>query len=399
MSNKVLIISPTPTHPTRAGNRSRILSNAKLFRSYGYDVHFLLAPQEPYDENELQQFWGEKLFVYTSSNKPTISTLSLKVKKKIQILLGNKLGISKFIYNKNIDDYYPSGLDNYLDEHLKEHVYAIVLVEYVVYSKAFLHFGKSVLKIVDTHDKFSNRYLTYLRSGLKPEWYSLYPFDERIGLKRADIVLAIQKKEAVYFKNLCSRKVIVLGHVVDYNCSRNANNKNLLFVASDNIINVQAIETFFNSIFIDLIKELPNVKLLLAGSICSSKTLKIPFEVQSNVVMIGSFNDAKEVYGLASVAINPVQTGTGLKIKIIEALAYGLPVVSFVKSNESLISLNIKKGNKILRLVESDSEFIKAVKESFDIPQMYSNHETEEFIHQYNQLSTNELFEVLKPYV
>ena len=38
---RILIISKCPTHPTNAGNRWWILSQAEMFMSLGHDVYFL----------------------------------------------------------------------------------------------------------------------------------------------------------------------------------------------------------------------------------------------------------------------------------------------------------------------------------------------------------------------
>ena len=66
---KILIVSKCPTHPTDAGNRWWILSQAETFMSMGHEVHFLYIQElpmrkdkAPYIESfqKTKDFWGNK---------------------------------------------------------------------------------------------------------------------------------------------------------------------------------------------------------------------------------------------------------------------------------------------------------------------------------------------------
>lgn len=52
---RILIISKCPTHPTNAGNRWWILSQAEMFKSLGHDVYFLHISEMP--ETKLQSIF------------------------------------------------------------------------------------------------------------------------------------------------------------------------------------------------------------------------------------------------------------------------------------------------------------------------------------------------------
>ena len=45
-SKKILVISPTPTHPQNAGNRIRIYNLVSNLKELGHDVHFLYEGRE-----------------------------------------------------------------------------------------------------------------------------------------------------------------------------------------------------------------------------------------------------------------------------------------------------------------------------------------------------------------
>lgn len=53
---RILIISKCPTHPTNAGNRWWILSQAEMFKSLGHDVYFLHISEMPLRQNSKAYF-------------------------------------------------------------------------------------------------------------------------------------------------------------------------------------------------------------------------------------------------------------------------------------------------------------------------------------------------------
>lgn len=53
---RILIISKCPTHPTDAGNRWWILSQAEMFMSLGHDVYFLYVSEMPLRQNPKAYF-------------------------------------------------------------------------------------------------------------------------------------------------------------------------------------------------------------------------------------------------------------------------------------------------------------------------------------------------------
>jgi glycosyltransferase involved in cell wall biosynthesis len=82
-------------------------------------------------------------------------------------------------------------------------------------------------------------------------------------------------------------------------------------------------------------KRLPNFELVLAGDI-GDRFHGIP-----GVVCLGRVTDLREAYEAGSLALNPVDFGTGFCIKTLEALAYGMPLVSTktgCRGLESLVS-------------------------------------------------------------
>lgn len=96
----------------------------------------------------------------------------------------------------------------------------------------------------------------------------------------------------------------------------------ILFIGSDNPHNRKGIEWFFEKV-VPLSDT--SFRILIVGKI--SKFV----EPRDNVTCLSYAADLGEVYGESRISICPLLGGTGMKIKVVEALSFGLPVVTTSK--------------------------------------------------------------------
>lgn len=338
---KILVVSPTPTHPKNAGNRARINDLLNLIKSLGHDVYFLHIEQEKGDENKMREIWGEH-FISVEYRRDSHRLAVLK--RKYGGYFDQDL---KYIYD--IDEWYDSSLNKVvLDLHAK-HNFDTVIVEYIFISKVFECFDDSVRKIIDTHDVFTNRHRQYLLQNQQPRWFSTSKKGEAKACNRADLVLAIQDKEKEFYSSICKSKVVTVGHLVpvqDTPIINNSSNK-LLFVASNNPVNVQGMKYFLEKIFPEVQKKIPDVEISLVGSVCKD------INDQPGLKKLGFVDDLKKVYDKADIVINPVIINTGLSIKNLEALGSAKPLVTSTVGAEGLES----GVGKAYRIADSPQEF------------------------------------------
>ncbi len=330
---KILWVSPTPTHPTVAGNRVHIRSLASFLRSQGLVLHFLYLAYEDYDVEALKAFWGEELYVVEKAGLFKKEFLPLyyinRIRRRLvhaaryfQRLTG-KIGKQEYQYNTETDDHFPAAVAPFIKKLHQKNRYDIVICEYVFMSKALTLFDKHIFKILDTHDCFTNRFKVYLENNLEPSWVSLYKDQEKKALDRADLVISVQEKEKLYFESISSAKVIQYGYMPDVNrLPDRVFEQKLLYLAADNAINHLTLSYFIENMMPIITQQYPDMKLLVGGSVC--KTFHQP---HLNIEYMGEFKDAADFYSLGDIAINPEPKGTGYKIKTLEALAYGLPLV------------------------------------------------------------------------
>jgi glycosyltransferase involved in cell wall biosynthesis len=357
-SKKILVISPIPSHPQDAGNKARIYNLLLNLREMGHDLYFVHIQQAPGDEVSMQKCWGEKFFYSIpykkpkTANKKHLQRLDQKIIRKVQSFF-----CSNPLYTYSIDDWYDDSINETLINLSKKIEPDIVIVEYVFFSKALECFDDNVVKFIDTHDIFADRYKVYQKKQQSPQWYSTTKKQENKGLNRADIVLAIQEKEAeVLSKRLRNTKVLTVGHFLELHQDHSPKtNNNILFVGSKNPINVHGINYFVQTIFPQIKAQFPDLQLILAGDICDK------VDSFDGCLKLGRVANLKDAYDLVKLVISPVFFGTGLKIKNIEALGYSKALVTTSVGAEGLETA----ANKAFLIANSPTEFVNSITEIF----------------------------------
>lgn len=376
---KILIISPTPTHPQNAGNRSRIFEMCCLLKQANFSVSFLNLKKEEGDDTAMKSFFGDAYYEFDSNSikeKKTIPSVWSKIAHKLRKLIPTPY----YKYNRNVDFYYNNRLDVFLEKNFTKDQFSHVLVEYVVFSKALEYFDAKTIKIIDTHDVLSNRYKVFLEQNVKPQWYSLFPKEEAKGLNRADKIIAIQNIEKEHFKDLTSKEIVVIGHYTKTSKVKSDTDA-LLFIGSNNKINIDGLNHFISKVFPKIVAQYPKIKLIVAGSIKKDIKNIIP---HPNCFFYGAYQDTEEIYSQGSIVIIPILYGTGLKIKTIEALANGKAVVSY---NEGIFGIENDSDKPIYLLAENDADFSQHVLNLIDNDKLKSDLENNAYAY---MLSYNE---------
>lgn len=338
----ILVFSPTPTHPLTAGNRARILTLVDSLMAAGHTVHFAWAALEDGDRGAmLKHFDGA--FTELKYRAPKASLMA-RLKRRVQRQLG-----STWAYVYGVDNWYDSGLTPQLVALHAQHGFDAVFVEYVFMSKALEAFPPGVVKILDTHDRFADRHLHFLHAGKQPEWFSTTPEEECLGLARADVVLAIQDREAVLFAAALQgrARVTTVGHLLDMSQSvLVVDAPRAVFIGSGNSINVDAANAFITSVLPLIRAEIPDFELWLAGDVCLNAL------DATGVHKLGRVNSVVQTYAQAALAVNPVRMGTGLNIKTMECLAMGVPLVATESGSRGLENL---RGRAFLVVQDDDA--------------------------------------------
>lgn len=323
---KICLISPTPTHPTSAGNRARLLNLIEHLK-VTYEVHFIHVLHEPGDERLMRRFWGDKV-MFVKYQNPYYRNVQNNLLRRIKNKLNNT-----FLYTRifppflldarmKIDDWYDEGINSQVIDYVQAQHFDAVIVLYVFMSKIFDYLPPGIVKILDSQDVMSHRHTKLSKSGMKAQWFSTIPREEKKGVSRADIIMAIQEEEKNHFQKISNKQIITVGHPVQLKSNESPElGKRLLFVGSENEINVSGIKRFIEEIFPKLKKIFPEIVLNIAGNVCHK------LGEYDYCVKLGFIENLEEMYNEGDIVIVPIWTGTGLKIKAIEAMGFSKPMV------------------------------------------------------------------------
>ncbi len=222
-----------------------------------------------------------------------------------------------------LDAWYNPGLDQALKDLVRSVTFDAVIVEYVFLSKAFESVS-APLKILDTHDVLSQR-----KAPGRYWWAALPAEEEKRGLDRAGVVVAISPEDAAALASLTQRLVVTVGHLVPvYPPAPGHASRKILFVGSENPLNLEGALFFVRDVLPLVCSALPGVELVVAGRVCNPLAAALGANPPCNITLLGEVADLTPVYQSAAVVVNPVLGGTGLPIKSIAALGYGKPLVA-----------------------------------------------------------------------
>ena len=346
---RILIVSPTPTHPTNAGNRARILGMCERLIALSAEIVFLYVGHEGEPSSDMKLYWGERLHClktekfYGSPRSFTDFDRDLS---------HNRLyGADALTYNYHVDDWYDENITAYATQLHQQYDFTHILAEYIFISRVLNGFGGDVTKVIDTHDCFTERYKRYQERGITPVWFSTYRDDERKALKRADIVIAVQGEEARFFEALSNVKTVEIGHLGKCNkCHPKQFSRSIGVVASNNTINIHYMNKFLETLYPKLRKKVPALTLHVGGDICAYLPKK------EGLICHGYFDNLDDFYKQIDVVINPIIFSTGIKIKNMEALYRGKPLISCFQPEMN----EIRTEKMPFCAVETEEAFIEA---------------------------------------
>lgn len=144
-------------------------------------------------------------------------------------------------------------------------------------------------------------------------------------LGQGEAVIAIQAEEAAAVRAaLPGTEIILAQHAaLCADAPQPGEDDTLLFVGSNTAPNVVGLERFLAQSWPLIRGRRPSARLDVAGSVARGMRQAAP----DGVRFLGVVPDLAPLYRNAGVVISPLHTGSGLKIKLIEALAAGKAVV------------------------------------------------------------------------
>ncbi|MDD4893910.1 MAG: glycosyltransferase [Candidatus Omnitrophica bacterium] len=353
----ILLISRFAPYPLNMGGRIRMHNLVKLLSEKYNFILLSLIDHESELNNipELKKIFSEVYLVHTKSELKTDFITKMLYPKKYKFALSYSQELIDKL--KEIQESVAFDLVHiesnellYLVDHVK---YAPLV--YTEHDISILNPGKSYYKqngyIIPSPFDYLRRFHFHASKISKiDKVITLSKEDEevlRAFFPKSDITLVPTgvNLEHFSFRNNTekSRKLIFVGHYRHYP-------------------NEDAIVYFAKKIFPLIRKKAPDVKLLIVGSNPTANVENL--SRIKNVVLVGGVADVKPYLDEADVFVNSIRISAGIKGKVLEAMACGVPVVSTEAGSsgidakpgeEILIADNPRKfANQVIRLLSNE---------------------------------------------
>lgn len=341
-SNKnLLFFFPESPFSKRAGNVLRTYTNLKQLKSLG--LHIDLVGVEDYYNS-----FGDTAEGIDPEIINEVFVLKTKPPKKKLTFEYWKYKIQKKFNKENSNQYLTQYLKDNFTAILDKKKYDYIFINYEFWTDLIRNQDlKGAKTIVDTHDWITlNEFYNNKNLDLGKR------FGEEINnLSFYDKVVTISQDEYFIFKSFLGDKVINIPPSFPENFEDTNTEKkyDLIFVGSDNPFNVLSINWFVEKVLPILPKE---IKICIIGRICKH----VPDH--ENIEKVFFADDLKTYYQKSKIAICPMLKGTGIKIKVVEAMSYGIPVVGTEKAVDGFSD---KKNNGCM-VSDDEKEFADIIK-------------------------------------
>jgi len=191
---------------------------------------------------------------------------------------------------------------------------------------------------------------------------------ELSALETVDGIAAITRKDAAYFRKYCSKPIIDIPYGVypeEFTPKYEIEGKPKFYhIGSMNWMpNEEGIRWFIDEVLPKTIEKVPDFVYHLAGRNMPEwlKEMKNP-----HIDVIGEVPDAKEFVSKNDVAIVPLLSGSGIRIKIIESMAMGKTVITTRVGAEGI--LYDEEVNLII--AENKAKMVEAIRSINENPQI-----------------------------
>jgi glycosyltransferase involved in cell wall biosynthesis len=181
-------------------------------------------------------------------------------------------------------------------------------------------------RAVISHDVVHERAENFRAAGHRVHPADFSAEQEADRLATVGTVVAIQWDDARSLAALAPRARVVVSPVVVDAVPAPADARvpqRCLFVGSGSLHNVEALTWFLRECWPTVVRRRPGSELHVVGTVCARVG-----GVPEGVVLRGEVDSLTEEYGQAAAVVAPLRTGSGLKVKVVEAMCHGVATVT-----------------------------------------------------------------------
>jgi glycosyltransferase involved in cell wall biosynthesis len=350
---RILIVYPHNFFEEKNGINSRFVELLKYFKARGISADLLALKnfKSSWEPKPLdKEGWLDEIFLFDFKKgargqqaKNKKSNPWARLRKYIPLCPA---------YSHLSDFAYPR-MKRLFHDILRRKTYHYVLISYVFWANLLESMpSENIVSLLDLSD-----FTTLNR-------FDRFEGDVRIGpmideeIRRVNLfdkVICISENERHFFSQFAKHPNY---YYIPYfmsppgNVPAETKEYDIVFVGSDNPHNRKGIQWFFKHVF-PLLEN--SVRLLIVGNI--SRHVKQNMCSNQRITCLQDTESLHRVYDNSGIAICPLLGGSGMKIKVVEALSFGLPVVTTSKGIHGFPS-GLNTG---CRIADSPESFAEAI--------------------------------------
>jgi glycosyltransferase involved in cell wall biosynthesis len=333
--SNLLLISAIPPQPQNSGGATRIQNTITELSKY-YNVDFIT-----FDESEI------------------------KIQPK-----NFSLFFTKFIPYW-FTPWYNQKLISKIGDIVTQKHYDIIQVEFSQLLYLIKYLPKNTKKVFTAHDISSISFYRRVPEGnpsilkriIRYLFFLQIYFYEKKYLPKFDTIISVSQKDQQTLKKYLPHKNIICleNGIAKINFLKKTPSKiiKLGYIGSfEHTPNLNAVKYFYHQIAPLLDKEKINYEFYLAGK-NDPEFIKINFP---KIINLGQVKNTLDFYQKIDCLITPIFSGSGSRIKILESLSFGIPVIS-----SSIGAEGININSDYLQIATTPSEYVQSIQNIYQL--------------------------------
>lgn len=344
------------------GTNNRVAQLVSIFREIGFNIDYF--SYENFSENssfadfEKQNSGGliRKLYLYDmckgykneeSEKDSKFHILGEKVK--------NKFGRKK--NHQYLQDWVPAGAQRYFTDILKENEYDVIIMFYTYFANLFKDRDIKAKKVYFMEDCMFLQQYSWDKDNVENVTIGKLLDEEIERLSFFDEIFCISYDEKIFYEKVIGKTIHFLPHLLPSDI-KNVKTEvgkrrwDVFFIGFNNPFNLEGMNWFLDEVYPKLNK---NIKILLAGSV--TKNIETKYQ---NIDIIPFIPDLDGIYEDIKIVVCPMFRGTGMKIKVVEAMSKGVPVVCNERGTDGLPD-KYMSGCMVTQEAEEFAEYINSL--------------------------------------
>lgn len=365
----VLIIMPKPPYPMIDGGTVAMANHLKLWQKAGFSVHifFIHTSKHPFQPTAFPPEWESGInmfseFVNTKFALPDIFTI---------LFSAQSYQASRFYTKKAADS---------IKQLWTLHTYKYIVMD-GLFSSVYLSdiHGCTVAPVILRSHNIEHRIWQTLREAISnplKRWVALRETEKLRSweyhiFSSVDGIISISSEDAEIISNHNpTQRITTIPLLIEDTANPKEKPMRALQLfhlgAMDWHPNIEGVKWFLQDVFPGIYKMHPDISFHFGGKSMPASFLDTESE---GVYCYANVPDAKAFMQNFDVLVVPLHHGSGLRIKIIEAMAMGIPVVCTTKAASGI---PLQPERDVL-IADSPQDFIDAINRLYSDTSLYNS--------------------------